>query len=140
MLAWNWKLHELGPSWRAANGEGVPGTFVATKEYELGPPGGGRKARVLEGTFVSDDASVMYSDVELANAPGDLELGMPMPALDTGVEGVVYPAGAAYSFATNLMCLSCLGCPLVLLMLLALRSLLRRLRGPSVEDRRTPEA
>lgn len=134
-LVWNTKLQDLDPSWRAANGEGIPGTFVATETYEVG-----RRTHLWKGTFTSDDGSVHRGNVQLDSAPPDMELGEPVPALDTGAHDVVYVPGADYPLVTNLMCLSCLACPLVLLMLLVARRLLRRRRGSPAEGPHTPEA
>ncbi|WP_144126602.1 hypothetical protein [Catellatospora sichuanensis] len=133
VLASNKVLAELGPSWRAANGEGVAGTFNPTGTYEVG-----RRTQIWKGDFVSDDRSVLHFDVQLDNAPPDMRLGRPVPALDTGAQGVVYVPGADYPFVTNLLCLGCLSCPLVLLGLIVVPPLLRRMRRPRTGDRPAP--
>jgi hypothetical protein len=50
----------LGPSLRAARGEGLPGTFTAARQ-DCGPRGG---CDVM-GTFVSDDGTVRFTDAYL---------------------------------------------------------------------------
>ncbi|GAA1420668.1 hypothetical protein [Catellatospora coxensis] len=115
---------ELGPSWRAAQGDGVAGRFVATNTYKVG-----RHTHIWEGTFTSDDGTVVHFGVELDNAPPDMRVGDEVPALDTGALGVVYVPSGSGPFLINLICLSMAMCPLLATGIgMAVGGLRRRLR------------
>lgn len=90
VLAVRQALQEMGPSWRAAQGQGVPGTFTAEDMYHIGR---GRE-RVWHGTFVSDDLMVTRTGVQLSGVPTEMALGVKVRALDSGAHRVVYGPGA----------------------------------------------
>ncbi|MFD0598772.1 hypothetical protein ACFQZ4_46120 [Catellatospora coxensis] len=89
VLAVRQALQEIGPSWRAALGQGMPGTFTADDTYHIGR---GRE-RVWRGTFVSDDLSVTRSGVQLSGVPAEMALGVKVQVLDSGAHRVVYVPG-----------------------------------------------
>jgi hypothetical protein len=90
VLAARQALQEMGPSWRAAHGHGIAGTFTAEDMYEIGR---GRN-QVWLGTFVSDDRTVTRTGVQLSGVPAEMALGVQVRVLDSGARRVVYGPGA----------------------------------------------
>lgn len=96
----------LGPSWRAAMGQGTEGTFTSERVDFIGR-GGDQQWR---GTFISTDHSIVRYDVVLDNPPNRMQIGSAIPARDTGARGVVYGHGIPFAVVRDLLVL-----PLVLL-------------------------
>ena len=79
---------DIGPSVRAARGDGALGTFEVTSR-ECG------KSCTLYGDFRSDDGSVVRLGVLYADSASQARVGDTLPALDTGARGSVYqPTGS----------------------------------------------
>jgi hypothetical protein len=85
-LLW-WGLAELEPTWNAAHGRGIAGSFTVTSE-----DCGGRGPCIYYGNFRSTDGRQSFTDVELVGASADV--GQSVPAL---YQGQGEPPDAVYA-------------------------------------------
>jgi hypothetical protein len=95
----------LAPSWHAMREDGVNGTFVADESHRTGRGG----HRAWRGRFVSDDGSVVRQETELKGSPPGIEIGRPVPAIDTGAERYVFARPAYGAFVETIGNLFVLG-------------------------------
>jgi hypothetical protein len=104
MATWQ-ATQDLGPSWRALTGTGTKGHFTASDTYVLGFR---HRWRVWTGRFVSDDGRIVRDPVRLEDAPADIAVGRPVPAIDTGAPRDVYgvPRGSALLGSVSALVLS----------------------------------
>lgn len=79
-------VQDAGPSWRAARGDGTPGTFTIE---EVQRSRGGCSWR---GDFASDDGRIRRADVTLDECREDVPVGSDVRAIDVGSRAAVYPA------------------------------------------------
>ncbi|MFI9552906.1 hypothetical protein [Nonomuraea endophytica] len=84
-------------TWRALQGEGRSGVFVA-EEYKCG-----RRTCYWLGNFTSDDGQIIKPDVRLDTDPDDIYEGDETPALDVAEDRqVVYVSGELQPFLESL--------------------------------------
>lgn len=76
----------LGPARRAAEGQGVHGSFVAVTEHC------GKYGCSWTGNFVLPEGIVSLRNVKLNTDTGGMKAGQSRPALDTGDNSMVFPA------------------------------------------------
>ncbi|MBQ1076240.1 hypothetical protein KBX06_24230 [Micromonospora sp. C31] len=93
---------ELRPSWQAATGHGTEGTFMPERMHVIGR-GGDRQWR---GTFVSTDQTIIRPDVALDSPPDRIQIGLAVPARDTGAQRAVYGEGIPLAAVRNLATLA----------------------------------
>lgn len=81
---------DVVPAWKAKSGDGVVGTFTATREDC------GRRSCSFYGTWTADDGSRTRTDVILYDEPDSLRVGGDTAALDSGArKGVFAKAGGS---------------------------------------------
>lgn len=80
-------LHQAGPAWAAAHGDGVPGLVTVTRESC------GRWGCHYSGDFVSRDGQYRFADVDLVGASGPVGSTVPVLYEGHGARDAVYGHG-----------------------------------------------
>ncbi|HWS36548.1 MAG TPA: hypothetical protein VN408_27910 [Actinoplanes sp.] len=88
-------LRDGSAAWKAHNGEGVAGNFVATSARCKVT---GNSCSTIYGTFTSADGSVVKRDMVLYDAPKELNDGGEAAALDSGAPEGVFVADGGNSY------------------------------------------
>jgi hypothetical protein len=74
----------VGPAWRAHNGDGISGTFTAVGSEC------GRRSCTLRGTWTATDGSATRPDVALLGGPDSLPVDGTVEAVDAGADDGVF--------------------------------------------------
>jgi hypothetical protein len=80
IIAWPGHVFALPAAVRAALGDGTPGVFVAQRPVKS-------KSELWEGTFTSDDGTVVRTGVKVDPGWGSFKLGQSVPAVRTPLPG-----------------------------------------------------
>ena len=88
-------LRDGGAAWKAHNGDGVAGTFVATRAMCKVT---GDSCSTIYGTFTPAGGGAERTDVVLYEAPESLENGGQVTAIDTGAPYGVFPTGGGTAY------------------------------------------
>jgi hypothetical protein len=122
----------LGPAVRAARGDGVAGTFVATQLRCVQHPG--HELCTWYGTFRPDGSRTDRAGVHLYGAGrGTLRTGQAVPAIDAGRATRVYPPTGSGEWIPTLG-LTLAGCALFVPLLRESVRVVRAFRQPFEDD------
>ena len=125
----------LGPALRAAQDQGIRGTFTA-EDYDC-------RGVLCEwtGVFVADHGRTRLRDVGYnGDMPSNQYRGLAMPALDSGDPATVYPAGGSSAWVADLLVIAAapLGVVIVIAMLAwrewALKAIAREMSKPPTPE------
>lgn len=121
-------LIDLGPSWSAAHGGGVTGTFIVhTRDC-------GNRSCQLRGDFIGDDGTLRVDVLMHDNPKAGAPVGATIPARDTGDRTGVFAASGSTDWYYELILLVLAGGYLIGWFLWLVWRLVRRRSRPSEVD------
>jgi hypothetical protein len=121
-------VQDLGPSWRAKQGQGIVGTYTATHEECR------RRSCTMHGTFTADDGSSKRENVILRDSGDSLRRGDTAPALDSGDEDAVFPPGGGAGVPLAIGFLTVGTLVLAIYLFVLVRKVRRRRTSPASPD------